>query len=32
MVIGENLKDMEVEINITKDKALNNIRTKAHEE
>jgi len=32
MVIGENLKDNEIEINITKEKHLNNIRTKSHEE
>ena len=32
MVVGENIKENEVEINIAKEKHLNNIRTKAHEE
>lgn len=31
-VIGENMKESEVELNPTKKKELNNIRTKAHEE
>jgi predicted membrane GTPase involved in stress response len=32
MVIGENQKDQDVELNAVKAKELNNIRTKGHEE
>lgn len=32
MVIGEHLKESDVELNPTKSKELNNIRTKNHEE
>ena len=32
MVIGENNKESDVEVNITKSKHLTNIRTHAHEE
>lgn len=32
MVIGENQKDQDVELNATREKHLNNIRTKGHEE
>lgn len=32
MVIGEHIKEADVELNPTKSKELNNIRTKNHEE
>jgi GTP-binding protein len=32
MIIGENSKEMDIEINPTREKHLNNIRVKGHEE
>ncbi len=32
MVVGENMKESDMELNAVREKELNNIRTKAHEE